>query len=205
MAAIELVIFDMDGVLCDTDFARRLEVLGRMTGLDPKVVDDAIFQSGFDDRADRGHYTANEYLRLFAEHLGVKISRKDWLQARRDAMTPNLDMLALIKRLQQTRPIAMLTNNGPLLQEDFATVFPEAAALFGDRAYFSCQFSATKEEPDIFHAILQTLNGRPESALFIDDSESYIASARTSGLATHYFQGIEGLNDALRQFDLLTD
>ena len=101
MLPIELIIFDMDGVLCDTDFARRLDILGQMTSLDAKVVDDAIFQSGFDDQADRGLHTAEEYLRLFAGRLGVSLSREDWLRARGDAMTPDHAMLALVKQLQQ--------------------------------------------------------------------------------------------------------
>ena len=203
MLPIELIIFDMDGVLCDTDFARRLDILGQMTSLDAKVVDDAIFQSGFDDQADRGLHTAEEYLRLFAGRLGVSLSREDWLRARGDAMTPDHAMLALVKQLQQKLPVAMLTNNGPLLQENFAAVFPEAAELFGSWAFFSRQFKATKEEPDIFYAILETLDGRAESTLFIDDSESYIASARTAGLKTHHFKGIHGLENTLRQFDLM--
>ncbi|MBT3329946.1 MAG: HAD family phosphatase [Rhodospirillaceae bacterium] len=203
MLPIELIIFDMDGVLCDTDFARRLDILGQMTSLDAKVVDDAIFQSGFDDQADRGLHTAEEYLRLFAGRLGVSLSREDWLRARGDAMTPDHAMLALVKQLQQKLPVAMLTNNGPLLQENFAAVFPEAAELFGSWAFFSSQFKATKEEPDIFYAILETLDGRAESTLFIDDSESYIASARTAGLKTHHFKGIHGLENTLRQFDLM--
>mgnify|MGYP001156502393 CR=1 FL=1 len=202
-AVIKQIIFDMDDVLCRTDFAHRLAALGQATGLDTATIDAATFQSGFENLADRGNYSADEYLRQFGERLGVPLSRKDWLDARRGAMTPDHDILALVQRLQQQLPVAMLTNNGPLLQECLGEVFPEAAALFGDRAFFSCQFQSSKEEPEIFRAILKTLDGRPETTLFIDDSEIYTASAQAAGLVTHHYRGIDGLKETLRLFDLL--
>lgn len=192
----------MDGVLCHYDFDQRLAKLADITDLEAGEIDAAIFQSGFDDRADRGHYTAEAYLREFGERLGVPVSRHDWVQARGQAMKPDHDMIALVRRVAQLVPVAMMTNNGALLQENLAAVFPEAAALFGDRAFFSSQFNSTKEEPDVFHAILKTLSGDPASTLFVDDSETYIASAQTAGLCTHHFAGIAALTEILRSHNL---
>lgn len=205
MAALDLIIFDMDDVLCRYDFGRRLACLAEITGLTPEVIDQAIFRSGFDDLGDRGQYTAEEYLRQFAARLGVTVSREDWLWARRQSITPDRAMLALVERLAARLPVAMLTNNGPVLQEGLAEVFPQAADIFGARAFFSCQFASSKEETKIFHALLEVLDGQAASTLFIDDSEVYIASARGAGLQTHHFAGITGLARALRSFDLPVD
>jgi putative hydrolase of the HAD superfamily len=204
MAPIDLVIFDMDGVLCHYDFARRLACLAEKTGLDANLIDEKIFRSGFDDLADQGHFSAEEYLRKFGELLGVSLSRADWLWARRLPMTPNTEMLALVARLQQQPvPVAMLTNNGPLLREGLDEVFPQAADLFGTRAFFSCQFASTKEDPAIFRALLDTLAGRPESTLFIDDSKIYVAAARQAGLQVHHFVAMDGLMTALEAANIL--
>ncbi len=197
MGSVDLVIFDMDDVLCRYDFGRRLDRLGKLTGLDPDVIDAEIFRSGFDDLADRGHYTAEEYLQLFGNCLDVPLSRSDWLWARRQAMIPDGRMLALVERLQAQVPVAMLTNNGPVLREGLGEVFPEAAALFGERALFSCQLRASKAEAAIFPAALAVLGGRPETTLFVDDSPSYIASARAAGLRCHRFTGHDALAAAL--------
>ena len=99
MAAIELVVFDMDGVLCHYDFARRLACLAEKTGLDPDVIDEEVFRSGFDDRGDQGQFSAVEYLEEFNKRLGVHLSREDWLWARGQSITPDTDMLALVARL----------------------------------------------------------------------------------------------------------
>ena len=203
-APIELIVFDMDGVLCHYDFPRRLACLAQKTGLDTDFIDERIFRSGFDDLGDQGRFSAAEYLRKFGDKLGVSVAREDWLWARRVPMTPDTAMLALVARLQEQQvQVAMLTNNGPLLQEGLAEVFTQAADLFGAQAYFSCQFSSTKEDPAIFHALLDSLGGRAERTLFIDDSEIYIAAARKAGLQVHHFAGIDGLLAALEPANIL--
>ena len=205
MAAIKLVIFDMDDVLCRYDFARRLACLAEVTSLPADYIDDVIFRSGFDELGDRGRYTAEAYLQKFSDHLGVAVSRKDWLWARCQSITPDGAMLALVERLRTQVPVAMLTNNGPLLREGLSEVFPQLVDLFGARAFFSCQLGSSKEEPAIFYAVLDILGGQAETTLFIDDSETYIASARSAGLRTHHFAGIGALANALRAFDLTPD
>ena len=196
-SGIELVIFDMDGVLCRYDFYRRLGMLSDITGVSAGDIDKVIFHSGFDDRGDRGLYSADGYLRQFNKLLGASVSRHDWLRARKKSTFPDAAMLDLAAQVGSQVPIAMLTNNGPLLQDGLAEVFSQAAALFGDKAFFSSQFKSTKEEPDIFHKILGKLDGKATTTLFIDDSPAYIASAQTAALLTHQFKGIDGLRDVL--------
>ncbi|MDP7548685.1 MAG: HAD family phosphatase [Alphaproteobacteria bacterium] len=205
MPAINLVIFDMDDVLCRYDFARRLACLAEVTGLEAAFIEAAIFGSGFDELGDRGRYTAEEYLQQFSAHLGVAVSRQDWLWARRQSIAPDAAVLALAETVRAQVPVAMLTNNGPVLREGLGEVFPQAAELFGERAIFSCQLASSKAEPAIFHAVLEILDGQPDSTLFIDDSETYIASAHGAGLRTHHFSGIDALAGTLRSFNLIPD
>lgn len=205
MPAIELIIFDMDDVLCRYDFACRLACLAKVTGLEAAGIEAAIFRSGFDDRGDRGHYTAAEYMQQFNDRLGVAVSRQDWLWARRQSITPDRAMLALVEQLRAQVPVALLSNNGPVLREGLGAVFPQAVELFGERVFFSCQLASSKEEPDIFHKVLEILHGRAGDTLFIDDSECYITSARNAGLRTHHFSGIDGLVPALRSLGLSLD
>ncbi|MDA1098346.1 MAG: HAD family phosphatase [Proteobacteria bacterium] len=202
MAAIELVIFDMDDVLCRYDFPRRLACLSDITGLEAAFIEAAIFGSGFDDLGDRGCFTAEEYLQQFGARLGVSVSREDWLWARRQSITPDPAMLALAEQVGGQVPVALLSNNGPVLYEGLGEVFPQAAQLFGERVFFSCQLASSKEEPAIFHAVLKKLDGQAASTLFIDDSATYIAAARRAGLQTHQFSGIKGLAETLRSFKL---
>ena len=199
---IKLVIFDMDGVLCRYNFNERLRILSEVTGLPAADIDAAIFRSGFDDQGDLGLYSAEDYLTQFSERLGVSVSRDDWLRARRDSIAPDGAMLELAAQVGCLAPIAMLTNNGPLLQDGFSEVFPQAAALFGEQAFFSSQLKSTKEKPEIFRLILTELGGKPNSTLFIDDTPAYIASAQKAALLTHHFRCIHGLRDVLLTYGI---
>ena len=199
---INLVIFDMDGVLCRYNFNERLRILSEVTGLPAADIDDAIFRSGFDDQGDLGLHSAEDYLTQFSERLDVSVSRDDWLRARRDSIEPDAAMLDLVTQVSCQTAIAMLTNNGPLLRDGFAEVFPQAAALFGERAFFSSQLKSTKAEPEIFRLILTELGGKPNSTLFIDDTPAYIASAQKAALLTHHFRCIHGLRDVLLTYGI---
>ena len=88
-SGIELVIFDMDGVLCSYDFDKRLRILSDVTGVPAADIDAAIFRSGFDDQGDRGLYSAKDYLTQFNKRLNSTVSRDDWLRARRDSISPD--------------------------------------------------------------------------------------------------------------------
>lgn len=199
---IRTVVFDMDGVLCVYDFQARLAHMARSTGVAAETIDAAIFRSGFDGLADQGRFDADDYLREFNDRIGAPISRADWLAARAASMRPDRDMLTLARRLGQRQQTAMLTNNGPVLREGLAEVFPEALALFGPRAFFSCAFGCGKEDTAVFAALLARLEAVPGETLFIDDSADYVANAHEAGLVAHHFTGIAGLRARLRQLDL---
>ncbi len=205
MPPIELIIFDMDDVLCRYDFACRLACLAKITGLQAADIDAAIFRSGFDDRGDRGDFTAEEYMQQFNDRLGVAVSRQDWLWARQRSITPDRAVLTLVEQLRDQVPVALLSNNGPVLRQGLDAVFPQAVELFGERVFFSCQLASSKDEPEIFHKLLEILDGRAGETLFIDDSECYITSARSAGLRTHHFSGIDALVPALRSLGLSLD
>ncbi len=200
--SIRHVVFDMDGVLCRTDFARRDDEMAQRIGVTAAAIDEAIFESGFEHEADQGRFTAEQYLQGMAERLGVAVGRADWIAARKAAMTPNQDMLSLAGALGQRVGTAMLTNNGPLLRAHIGEIFPQAIELFGARAFFSCEFGSGKEGTAVFALLLARIGATPAQTLFIDDSATYIANARAAGLNVHHFRGIDPLRARLTALGL---
>ena len=109
---LRLVIFDLDGVLCGYDVGRRVEILARIAGREPEAVREALWGSGFEDGADSGVYpTAASYLEAFRERLGYPLTLAQWIAARREAMTPDAEVLDLARRVREETGIAVLTNN----------------------------------------------------------------------------------------------
>jgi len=67
------VVFDMDDVLCRYHFHKRLACLSEMTGVALEIINEVIWEQGFDEDADGGRYNAEEYHRLFCKcNKGVK-------------------------------------------------------------------------------------------------------------------------------------
>ena len=67
---INAVVFDMDGVLCRYRIERRLAMLASWSGQSPDAIHAAIWRSGFEDEAERGVVSADEYLREFGARMG---------------------------------------------------------------------------------------------------------------------------------------
>jgi HAD superfamily hydrolase (TIGR01509 family) len=203
--AIEIAIFDLDDVLCRYDLGRRLRVLSQISGKMPRDIRAALWDSGFEDAADAGQYpTPEDYLAEFGRRLGHPISRTQWIEARRAAITPWPDMLALIREVAAHGRVALFTNNGPLMKEAIGEVFPEAAAIFGDACYFSYEFKTKKPDPESYRRLLERVGLEPAAAWFTDDKKSNVDGARIAGLKAHHFVSAAQLRREIRERRLIS-
>jgi glucose-1-phosphatase len=183
----QLVIFDMDDVLCHYDLGRRLRALGALAGVSARDVRAAVWDSGFEELADAGVYAEPElYLNEFSQRLGFIISQEQWIEARRVAMTPSHDVLDLAQKISMQTRIAIYTNNGPIVKNNLDTLFPEAAAVFTER-FCSYQFGTKKPDPEAFTRLVNLVALEPANCWFIDDKKSNVQGARMAGLKAHHF------------------
>ena len=196
---IEAFIFDMDDVLCTYDVGRRISALASLSGRPEAEIRQAIWESNFLDRADRGEYSADAYLEEFGRLLGTKLSRAQWVEARRVSMTPDLPMLDIVRALGQSHRLALLTNNDRLLSETIDDLFPELRPLFGSHLYVSADLALAKPTPEIFHSVCVRLRVKAERSFFIDDLAVNVAGAKKAGLQGHVFKGFTGFLEALER------
>ena len=195
----QLVIFDMDDVLCHYDLGRRLRALSRLSGKTPRDIRAAVWDSGFEGDADAGAYPdPDRYLAEFGRRMGYPISREQWIAARRESMTPIPQVLDLARAIGKTARIAIYTNNGPIVKMCLDEVFPEAAEIFVER-FCSYEFATKKPDPDSFVRLLERLAVAPTAAWFIDDKRSNVQGARLAGLLAHHFRSYDRLRDEARQ------
>jgi HAD superfamily hydrolase (TIGR01509 family) len=197
MPVIQMVVFDMDGVLCRYRLERRLALLAAWSGKRPEAIHAAIWGSGFEDAAERGALSADEYLRGFGERMGYPLSAAQWVEARRVATEPDQAVLALARLLRRARPVGMFTNNPWLLQRHIAEVFPAVPDLFGPRAVFSAELGRSKPDPEAFRRLAARLECTPEAMLYFDDDASYVAGARDAGLSAYQVGGVAGVRAGL--------
>lgn len=195
MALPRLVIFDMDDVLCHYDLGQRLRYIAALAGTTARDVRAAIWDSGFEELADAGGYPDPDiYIAEFGQRLGFPIRSEQWIEARRIAMTPSLDVLELAQKISAQATIAIYTNNGPLVKNHLETLFPEAAKIFALK-FCSFEFGTKKPDPESFTRLTNVLGEKPEQCWFIDDKKSNVQGARMAGLKAHHFTHFEILAD----------
>lgn len=196
-APIQLVLFDMEGVLTHYDRAARADHLAATTGRSPDQVRHAIWGSGLEARADAGEISDDEYLRELGQLLGCQVDRADWLASRRASITPNAETLALAARLSGSHRIAILTNNCRLVTDHIGYLNPAVAQLFGLHVYPSAAFGATKPNAQAYLGCIGQLGAAAEETLFIDDTEANVAGAVDAGLHGYRFVSADALSEEL--------
>jgi len=201
---LELVIFDMDQVLCRYDRPLRLRRLAAISSRPAEEIFAAIWTSGFEASAEAGAMDANAYLAGFGERIGYPLNRSHWVETRRLAMTPFPDMLALVAGIKRRVPVAVLTNNGFLTKETIAALFPELPPLFAGSLLFSAEFGARKPDPEVYRRLLAKIGVAPEAALMIDDDATNVRGAERAGLHGHVFDGTAGVVNRLAAFGVRT-
>ena len=184
---VGLVIFDVDNVLVRYDRARRMAEMAERLGRTSDEVTAAVFGSGAEAAADAGELGADDYLRAIGDHLGLPVPRDVWVSARAAATVADPTMVALAADVADHTPVALLTNNGSLLRQEFARIAPEVAAIPGVKLFASGDLGVAKPDPDVYRTVVGHYGVTPTDAVFVDDSPDYVAGARTSGLRAHLF------------------
>jgi glucose-1-phosphatase len=199
MGQIDAVIFDMDGVLCHLDDDARIANLSTLTGHPADFIRQAIWDSGFEDQADEGAFSAEEYLEGFGKRLQKPLTRDDWVAYRKSGMTPIPPMVELAKELSKSTSTCVLTNNGFLLIDEIGRLFPELGPIFGNRIWCSADFRCRKPSPEIYLQTCLRLGSEPARTLMIDDREDNIEGAKTAGLMGHLFKDSQTLQTFLNE------
>ncbi|MCP3469512.1 HAD family phosphatase [Bradyrhizobium sp. CCGUVB1N3] len=201
---IELILFDMDNVLCTYDRHARAARLAEISGNTAENIYQAIWDSGFEQLGDDGTLSRREYLGAFGDRIGHSLSLAEWLDARRTSMKPNHAMLGVVDHLRRSVDVAVLTNNTELVVDHIDLLCPELRPLFGSRLYASARFRAAKPDVACYRRCLAELGVRSEAVLFIDDLAENIAGANAAGLHSHHFTTVEGFQAELKRYGILS-
>src|SRR5262249_55991628 len=84
---------------------RRLALLASWSGQSMDAIHTAIWRSGFEDEAERGLISADDYLKGFGERMGYALSAAQWVEARKVSIEPDLAVLSLFLQLSTHSPV----------------------------------------------------------------------------------------------------
>lgn len=196
-----LFVFDMDHVLYDYDWRRRMAGLTAATGLDLAELRARWWTEDGEIAAEAGSFADGDaYLAAFNLALGTGFDRDDWIANRAGAMEPWHDSIAAAQLAASHGRVSLLTNNNPLLGENLARVAPELVPVFGEHLRASSHYGARKPDPVVFERVLEAYEQPAEDTFFADDLPENVAGAASVGITAHLYTSASGLRAAIEEF-----
>ncbi|MES1212673.1 MAG: HAD-IA family hydrolase [Leifsonia sp.] len=201
MTRTPLFVFDMDDVLYDYDWRVRMTGLTELTGHDVAELRRRWWHDDGEWAAEAGRFAdAAAYHAAFTAALGQHIPVDDWIAIRRSAMTPWPESFAAVERAAQLGSVALLTNNGALVEAHLAELAPELVPLFGAELHTSSFYGARKPDPQVFASLLAHYGVPAEQVFFVDDLAVNVEGARSVGITAHRFTDAVSLTAAIESF-----
>lgn len=186
-----VLVLDLGGVVARWVPGQRLAELANLSDHLPETVDRLVFESGFDDAADRGRFALEEFLDELAGLLDLPRPISDLHRAELErawGFAYELSPVVLRVAAQFAGRTAVFTNNGPLMEEALRHDHQLGAVsdTFDDLV-LSWRLQAAKPDPEAYERAAAALAVDPGQILFFDDSEANVDAARAAGWQAHRY------------------
>ncbi len=198
-----LFAFDMDGVIYDYAWQRRMALMGELTGLPAAELGRRWWDAGRGEGvAEAGGYaTGAEYLAALNEALGSSLSVEDFVRNRRSTMAVRPAVVETIRWAAGHGRVTVLTNNGALVDEWLPELAPELAAVVGvEHLRTSSRYGARKPDPAVFRRMVESYQVRAVDTFFVDDQAENVEGAAAVGITAHLFTDGDRLRSAVEAF-----
>jgi HAD superfamily hydrolase (TIGR01509 family) len=175
MAATEIILFDLGGVLLPFDPDRRVRAMVQALGIAPEAAR-AFMASDVHARLDVGEATAAEAASALSKVAGRAVTPAETQALILSVFEPpNLVLWDVVAALRQRIAVGGFSDNPAFVRE----LFPPGAVL--KPMFWSAELGLSKSGPQAFAAVTKRLGCRPEAILFVDDSAANITRARAAG------------------------
>lgn len=183
----QLLVMDLGGVVCRFHPERRTTALARLSGLPEATIDAQVFESGFDDACDRGRFSLDEIVDELTTMLDLTAGdpRADLRACWAAAFEPDPGVVSLLRRA--TVPVALFTNNGPLVEDALRNELTEVVPLF-TQLVFASQLGAAKPDPASYERAAEAMGVDGADLYFVDDRAENAAAAAEAGWQAHHFR-----------------
>src|ERR1700733_10248275 len=178
---IRAIISDIGRVIVGVDVSRAMQGLSSSIPLSPKEIWSAIEKDPrFVDLQD-GRITARDWHLHIVRRLGGNLTYDQFTQAWNAALLPEtLQPDSLWAGLSKKYRLSLLSNTDPIHVAHMASTFP--LFKFFPVPIYSCVVGSSKPNPVIYQDALRATKVKANEAVFIDDLEENVASAKSLGM-----------------------
>ena len=186
MSEIDVVFWDLGGVLVRTEDRTKREAWEARFGMKPRQLDGMIFGSEMGKKAALGQANAEdvwEWVRLQFElsHEEGELLIRDFWQG--DDL--DMELVGYIRGLRAQFRTGLISNAWLELREQLEDVWHIDDAF--DDLVISAEVGLAKPDPAIYRLALDRLGVQAERSIFVDDFESNIAAASEMGMRAVLF------------------
>jgi HAD superfamily hydrolase (TIGR01509 family) len=186
VAAIDLIIFDCDGVLVDSE------------PLSIRILVAAIAAQGITIDPEAAY---RDYLGRSLSSISESLTNSHGMPLGAAALeSMRGDLHALYRRELKASPGVAealdtigvpfcVASSSPLERIRLSLELTGLAGRFGNRIFSSAMVANGKPAPDLFLHAAEALDARPDRCLVIEDSPAGIAAARTAGMMVFAYTG----------------
>jgi haloacid dehalogenase superfamily, subfamily IA, variant 3 with third motif having DD or ED len=200
IGAIEVVLFDLGGVLIDFGGVAPMKELA---GIE---TDDELWRRWLTcrwvRRFERGQCSAHEFAVGVVDDWNLSIASGEFLDAFASwpgGPLPGAD--ALLRSVQQVVPAGCLSNTNALHWELHSERWPIFDVF--DYRFLSFELGIVKPDRAVFDRVAQLLPAPPGRVLFIDDNVLNVEGAAEAGFVAVQAQGVAQAAQALRDAGVL--
>ena len=191
-AMIKTIIFDIGGVITETDFGAVYANFGSRIGLNKEIVEN-YHKENFSDML-LGVLSIEDFWRDMRNLGGnANLPYEDiWLEEIINNRKINTELLAMIQELRKTYTVGVLSNLTPS-----RLIADKKIGLYSnfDYAVLSCVEHLKKPDPAFYNLALERGSATPEETVFIDDQKRQIEAAEALGIKTILY--VYGKNEKL--------
>jgi len=179
---IELLLFDLGGVVIDIDFERIFKKWSVYSGLPMPEIKAAFRADVAFERYERGQIDSTEYCRYLCESIGMKMSFDQFSEGWNDIMVaPIVPTVNLLKHLSAQIPLYALSNANPLHKAYWENTYVDELGYFR-RIFVSSDTGHRKPEPDAYLQVADELDVDLQNIVFFDDLAGNVEGARSLGM-----------------------
>ncbi len=177
-----LIIFDCFGVIFDE--VAPVFIKKYLPAEEADILKEKLFVP-----ADLGEVTYDELLTNMAKAL--KLDREEMIKEWNALFKLKAETVALIKKLQGTADIALLSN-APLgvIEEQFEK---HALSPLFDKIFVSCNLKMAKPDPKIYLHVVSSFNKVYEEIYMVDDNDANLRFLPELGITPVHFKSVEDL------------
>jgi putative hydrolase of the HAD superfamily len=183
---INFIYFDLGNVVLNFDNELACRQMARVAGVGLDRVRSAVFDSGLQERSERGLVSSQEFYEEFCRLTDTRPSYGALSEAGSDIFTLNCPVIPIVAQLRAAGHRLGLLSNTCAAHWDYVQRVYKVIQYF-ETYVLSYEVGAMKPAAAIFERAASQARVRPEEIFFVDDRPEHVAGARACGWDAEVF------------------